>query len=49
MVKEWHDRRTEAELDQATADMELKAMTKKLHNYNVERLGGYPPKGKMAL
>ncbi len=31
LVKEWHDRRAEAELDQATVDMELKAVAKKLH------------------
>jgi hypothetical protein len=42
MVKEWHDRRTEAELDQATVNMELKAVAKKLHKYNVERLGELP-------
>ncbi len=42
MVKEWHDRRTEAELDQATVNMELKAMAKKLQRYNMERLGEIP-------
>ena len=42
LVKEWHDRRTEAELDQATVNMELKAVAKKLHKYNVERLGELP-------
>ena len=42
LVKEWHDRRTEAELDQATVNMELQAMAKKLHKYNVEKLGELP-------
>jgi hypothetical protein len=42
LVKEWHDRRTEAELDQATVNMEVKAMAKKLHKYNVELLGEIP-------
>ena len=39
MVQEWHNRWTEAELDQATVDMESKAMATKLQKYNVEHLG----------
>ncbi len=42
MVKEWHDNRTEAELNHKTVEMELKAMEKKLTKYNVERLGDLP-------
>ncbi len=42
MVKEWHDKRTEAELNHKTAEMEMKAMEKKLSKYNVERLGELP-------
>ena len=43
LVKEWHDRWTEAELDQATVSMELQAMATKLQRYNVEQLGEIPP------
>jgi hypothetical protein len=42
LVKEWHDNRTEAELNHETAEMELKAMEKKLTKYNVEQLGDLP-------
>ncbi len=42
LVKEWHDNRTEAELNHETVEMELKAMEKKLTKYNVERLGDLP-------
>ena len=42
MVKEWHDKRTEAELNQGTVKMEMKAMEKKLSKYNVEQLGELP-------
>ncbi len=42
MVKEWHDNRTEAELNHKTVEMEMKAMEKKLTKYNVERLGELP-------
>ncbi len=42
MVKEWHDNRTEAELNHKTVEMELKAIEKKLTKYNVERLGDLP-------
>ena len=42
LVQEWHNQRTEAELDQATVDMESKAMAMKLHKYNMERLGDIP-------
>lgn len=42
LVKEWHNRRTEAELNQVSVEMEMKAMEKKLTKYNVERLGEMP-------
>ena len=42
LVKEWHDTRSEAELNNATVEMEMKAMAKKLQRYNVERLGELP-------
>jgi hypothetical protein len=42
LVKEWHDTRTEAELNNKTVEMEMTAMAKKLRKYNVERLGDLP-------
>ena len=42
LVKEWHDTRTEDELNQQTVEMEMTAMEKKLRKYNVERLGELP-------
>jgi hypothetical protein len=42
LVTEWHDRRTEEELNHISVEMEMKAMEKKLTKYNVERLGGMP-------
>ena len=42
MVKEWHDKRTEAELNHGMVKMEMKAMEKKLSKYNVEQLGELP-------
>ncbi len=42
LVKEWHDKRTEAELNHGTVEMEMKAMEKKLSKYNMERLGELP-------
>ena len=41
LVKEWHDTRTEAELNSDTVKMEMTAMAKKLSRYNVERLGKF--------
>jgi hypothetical protein len=40
LVKEWHDRWTEAELDQATVSMELQAMATKLREIPPEREDG---------
>jgi hypothetical protein len=42
LVMEWHNRRTEEELNHISVEMEMKAMEKKLTKYNVERLGGMP-------
>ncbi len=36
LVKEWHYRRTEAELNHLSVEMKMKAMEKKLTKYNVE-------------
>ena len=35
LVREWHGVRTEKELIQATVAMEVRAMGKKLHRYNI--------------
>ncbi len=42
MVKDWHDRRSEEELNHVSVEMEMKAMEKKLTKYNVDRLGNIP-------
>ncbi len=42
LVKDWHDKRTEGDLNQAVADWEMKAMEAKLAKYNVDRLGEIP-------
>jgi hypothetical protein len=42
LVKDWHDRRSEKELNQESVEMEMKAMEKKLTKYNVEQLGDIP-------
>jgi len=42
LVKEWHDTRMKAELNNVTVEMEMTAMAKKLQRYNVERLGELP-------
>ncbi len=42
MVRDWHNRRTEEELNHVTIEMEMKAMEKKLAKYNVARLGDIP-------
>jgi hypothetical protein len=35
LVRDWHDRRTEEELNHVTVEMEMKAMEKKLAKYNL--------------
>ncbi len=42
MVKEWHDKRSEEELNALMVAMEIKAMEKKLAKYNVEQLREIP-------
>jgi hypothetical protein len=42
LVRDWHDRRTEEELNHVTVEMEMKAMEKKLAKYNVAQLGDIP-------
>jgi hypothetical protein len=42
LVKDWHNRRSEEELNHVSIKMEMKAMEKKLIKYNVERLGNIP-------
>jgi hypothetical protein len=42
LVKEWHDKRAEEDLNALTVSMEMKAMEKKLMKYNVEQLGEMP-------
>ncbi len=36
LVKDWHDRRSEGDLQQGTIEMETKSMEKKLRRYNVD-------------
>ncbi len=43
LVKDWHDRRTEGDLNQAVIDQEMKAMEAKLAKYNADQLGEIPP------
>ncbi len=42
LLKDWHDRRTEGDLNQAAADREMKAIEAKLAKYNVDWLGEIP-------
>ncbi len=42
LVKDWHNRRSEKELNHVSVEMEMKTMEKKLPKYNVERLGNIP-------
>ncbi len=42
MVKEWHDKRAEEDLNALTVLMGMKAMEKKLMKYDVEQLGELP-------
>ncbi len=39
VVKEWHNKRAEEDLNALTVLMEMKTMEKKLMKYNVEQLG----------
>jgi hypothetical protein len=42
LVQDWHDKRSEKQLNQESVAMEIRAMEKKLTKYNVERLGNIP-------
>ncbi len=42
LVKDWHDRRSEEELNHVFAKKEMKAMEKETIKYNVEWLGNIP-------
>jgi hypothetical protein len=42
LVKDWHDQRTEGDLNKAIVDREMKAMQAKLEKYNVDQLGEIP-------
>jgi hypothetical protein len=42
LVKDWHNRRSEEELNHVSVEMEMKAIAKKLTKYNVEQLGNIP-------
>ncbi len=42
LVREWHDSRSEEELNHVTIETKLKAMEKKLTKYNVEQLENIP-------
>ena len=42
LVKDWHDKRAEEDLNQTTVEMEMKAMKKTLAQFNVEQLGNIP-------
>jgi hypothetical protein len=42
LVKEWHDTRTEAKLNEVTVRMETKALKSKVKKYNVPQLGDIP-------
>ncbi len=44
LVKEWHNTRTELELNEAMVRMEMKAMESKIRKYNVPQLGEIPNK-----
>ncbi len=44
LVKEWHDKRAEEDLNALTVSMEMKAMKKKLMKYNAEQLREMPIK-----
>ncbi len=42
MVKDWHNRRSEEELNYVSVEMEMKAMEKILTKYNMEQLWNIP-------
>jgi hypothetical protein len=42
LVKEWHNTRTEADLNEEMVRMEMKALESKIRKYNVPQLGDIP-------
>ncbi len=42
LVRDWHDKRPEKELNQESVKIEMRAMEKKLTKYNLEQLGDIP-------
>ena len=42
LVKDWHDQRTEKNLNQVMVEMDMHAMEKTLSLYNMEQLGDIP-------
>ncbi len=42
LVKDWHDQRTEGDLNKVVVDRVMKAMEAKLEKYNVDQLGEIP-------
>jgi hypothetical protein len=42
LLKDWHDLRTEGDLNKAVVDREMKAMEPKLEKYNMDQLGEIP-------
>ena len=42
LVKDWHDKRAEEDLNQTTVEMEMKAMERTLAQFNMEQLGNIP-------
>jgi hypothetical protein len=42
LVKEWHETRMEAKLNEVTVRMEMKALKRKVRKYNVPQLGKIP-------
>ncbi len=42
LIKDWHNRRSEEELNHVSVKMEMKVTEKKLIKNNVERLGNIP-------
>jgi hypothetical protein len=48
LVKDWHDQRTEKELNQAAVELEMKLIEKMIKQYNVEQLGDLPTKKEVG-
>jgi hypothetical protein len=46
LVREWHDMRTDANLNEATVRMEMKALESKIKKFNVPQLGDIPEERK---